>query len=149
MATASERDANASSNAEQARRLLNQVSGVLFAVAALQFFCPMGFIVGVTQWRDINGVPTTAIVGVVMFLGVGTLFIGLGVWARFRPLPPVIIGLFAYAAWLTAVLLLMGPEQVTKGGGIYMLVGVTAALSYSVVAASRYNRLKRAVPDQH
>jgi hypothetical protein len=148
MATVRDPDPKASSNVEQARRLLNQVSGVLFAVAVLQFLCPMAFVVGLTDWRDINGVPTTAIVGVVMFLGVGALFIGLGVWSRYRPLPSVVTALVVYVAWLMAVLFAMGPEQMTRGGGIYMLVGVTAALSYSVLAASKYHRLKRALPEQ-
>jgi len=149
MATASDRDPNASSNAEQARRLLNQVSGVLFAVAAFNFLIPLGLILGMTDWRELNPVPTMVIISVVLFAGVGALFIGLGVWARRRPLPPVVIGVVVYVAWLIEGLVTTGPEKMMAAGGRYLVIGVAAALIYSVVAANKYNKLKRAVPDQH
>jgi hypothetical protein len=71
---------------------------------------------------------------VVEWLGITVLFAGLGWWARYQPLPPVLIGLGVYVLlWLVATAL----DPSTAGQGIILKIAVVVGLVRAAQAAAK------------
>jgi hypothetical protein len=130
---------------DEARKALNQSSGALFAVAALQAVCGL---IALFALPEAVGVPAEgpamAIVGAVI-VGVAAVFAGLGVWARFMPLPATIIGLVLYVG-ITLFDLASAPELAYRGVIVKILIIVM--LVKAIQAAAKYQRLMREREDR-
>jgi hypothetical protein len=124
-----------------ARSALNTASGGLFAVAGLQLICGSIVLVAAPQLRGMAN-EAILIIGVIVF-GTAIVFAGLGVWARYQPLPPAIIGLVLYGLLAVADLFV----SVQQGGeaqgylGLVVKLIIIGVLVNGVSAANRYNRL--------
>jgi len=121
-----------------ARSALNQASGGLFAVALIQLICG-GIALAVAP--ELLGVADEILFAVIAVLGLAVVFAGLGVWARFQPLPPAIIGLVLYilATLLDVVMAVQQnvPQQATRG--VVMKIILIIMLARGVSAANKYN----------
>jgi hypothetical protein len=109
----------AESQLPQARK---EASGALFIMAFL--------ILGLTAWTvllpHLFGMTVDAAEmapGLALMGGLGAVFVGLGVWARFRPLPAAAVGLGLFAV-LAVLSLLSVPERGGMGLAVLLLVEI-------------------------
>jgi hypothetical protein len=124
----------------EARSALNTASGVLFAVAALQMICG---VVVLAAAPAVLAVPGEAMIFMfVAVFGVGALFLGLGIWARYMPVPATIIGMVLYVIVFigdAAIMFASGNFNV----GIFIRIAIIFMLGKGISAANKYNQLQR------
>jgi len=92
-----------------------QMSGILFAIAALQLVCGVMLLAIGSRHHRVSGI------AVVELAGIAIVFGSLGLWARYRPLPPAIIGLVLYIL-LSLLTFAANPALAAKGIGIRVLM---------------------------
>ena len=110
-----------------------QASGVLFVIAAAQVLfggiglalVPLGFGAPIPDDR--------IALYLVTWFGLGVVFGLLGVWARVRPLPPVIIGLLLYVGLVTANAVI-DPDSIMSM--IVVKILVVLALILSIITST-------------
>ena len=126
-------------DSEEARKALNQTSRVLFGVAALQCVCG---VIGVFALQNVLGVnlePLQLVIAIGVVVAIGVAFIGLGVWSRYQPLPPAIIGLILYLVVFISDIA-MAPDVVSKG--VWVRIIIVVLLVRGIAAANKYNKLQ-------
>jgi hypothetical protein len=117
---------------KQARK---EVSGVLFGIAALQLVC--GFIsvliLPAMAAPQVPLPPEAIIFSVCAVVGLGVIYVGLGIWARYHPLPPAVIGLVLYVG-VTLLDFLVAPGVILSG--IWIKIIILIALIRAVLKAA-------------
>jgi hypothetical protein len=118
--------------AEDERRVaILRASGGLFAVALVQFLCGCW---GLAMVGSLAQGPAV-MAALVVLVGLTAVYVGLGFWARYQPLPPAVLGLVIYVL-LNLAFCLMDPDTGLRGiivKGILVVVlfqGVRAGLRY-------------------
>ena len=127
------------SYSQAARKALNQVSGVVFTVAALQLI--FGTIALVAVPNELHPHEEILVDIFKLEFCLGLWFAGLGIGARYQPLPLTIIGVVSYITVIIAEVYL-APQVYTF---IYGKSLAVVLLIMSVQFANRYNRLQRLV----
>jgi hypothetical protein len=127
-------------------RARQQVSAALFAVGGVFLLCnAIGLAVGAAQAVKEQGDPADpAVLAIVLVIGGALIltpsaaFIGLGIWARYQPLPPAIIGLCLWIplAILEVVVTLFGEPKGIVGASVRDLI-LTFILIQAVNTAAR------------
>jgi hypothetical protein len=130
------------------QKYLGQASGVLFGMAAIQFLCGMIGIVVSPRLLGLDGDPLMLAVGALIVLGIAGTYVGLGIWARYQPLPATIIGLVLYVAMFIGNMILTDkPETIIMG--IWLPILLIIMLARGVVAATKYNKLMQQLHDEY
>src|SRR5262245_40840319 len=109
-----ERDLSLGPTPEQAAAR-KQASTILFLIAALQFVCGGIIVFALSEKGPRGEVEAEALAGLIVeWVGITLLFAGLGWWALYQPLPPVVIGLVVYVLlWLVSAAL--DPATASRG----------------------------------
>jgi hypothetical protein len=119
----------------KARKALNLASGILFAVGGWEFVT--GFVAVVANLPHIfgcyfRGEELLPNIGIMYALGM--VYIGLGVWARYQPLPATILGLCVHG--LSCMVEMASCGRFDKAFLIRCIIAV--GLIQGIAAASRY-----------
>jgi hypothetical protein len=112
-----------------------QASSILFLIAALQFVCG-GILVFALSEEGARGPADSAFLAILLaeWLAVMLAFVGLGWWARYQPLPPVVLGLIIYLVlWLVGAVF----EPGTAGQGIILRIAVIVGLVRAIRVAAK------------
>jgi hypothetical protein len=111
-----------------------EASGILFAVAVLQVVCGGIALAILPQMAGVQLTPAEIVVEAVFMVGVAVVFAGLGVWARFQPLPPAILGLILYIL-LSLGTMAANPELIGKG--LVLRIIIIIGLGKAIQSASK------------
>jgi hypothetical protein len=134
-------DVRRNGGSQEARKLLTQASGVLFGVATLQFVCGLVGVFALPKVMGIEPGPLFLAIAVFVVVAIAGAYVGLGIWARYQPLPATIIGLVLYLMVFTANMVMADdPGMIVKG--IWLPILIIVMLVQGIVAANKYNKLK-------
>jgi hypothetical protein len=130
------------------RKNLGQASGALLVMAALQFVCGLIGVLAFPRILGLDGDSLVFVIAAVLVVGVAGAYVGLGIWARYQPLPPTIIGLVLYVVMVLANIILSGDRE-RVWMGIWVPILLIIMLARGVVAANKYNKLVRQIRDDY
>ncbi len=115
---------------EEREKAINRASGVLFAVAIIQLLCGGGFMLMLPMLEKDKQLVAGAIPMLMAVTGgVFGVFLLLGLWARFQPLPPSIIGLIIYVPLTILDLITSGGNIASILVKIFIIVGLVNAVT--------------------
>jgi hypothetical protein len=106
--------APAAAPADPMAKARKEASGALFVIAFLQLVCVTALLVITPRLLGATVDPSGMALALGWTVGLGAVFAGLGVWARYRPLPAAAVGLGLYVL-LTVAEVVSAPERVGKG----------------------------------
>jgi hypothetical protein len=110
------------SAADPLREPRKEASAALFALAFLQF-CSLLLVTVVPLVLSATVEPRAQAVAIALTGLPGLVFVALGVWARYTPLPAAAVGL-ALLLVLMVMTVVAAPSEVSLGGVVRLLVGL-------------------------
>jgi len=78
---------------------------------------------------------------VLAVFAVGVAFLGLGIWARYQPLPPTVIALVLYVI-VFIIDIVSAIQQGAFNAVMLVRIAIIIALAKGIQAANKYNELK-------
>lgn len=131
--------------AKQLRQMAKKASKTLFCLAILYFLAALLFFL---QTQGVEEVPPVVRLMIIAISIVGVIFLALGVWAKFHPLPASIVGLILYVS-LVVTGLILSPEFLSQERAIQetaiqvlIILIIVLALAKAIAAGIRFRKLK-------